>query len=203
MSPELIAPRDFGFENRRPTKSSDCYALGMVIYETISGNLPFHEHADLEVILNVPRGGRPSRGVRFADSLWGMLEQCWAPQPTNRPDIDDIRLCLETFLNSSEPPYLEVDEEMDEGDGDWDSTNSFSDGQNRRVAWRFSDLGYLTNFPLSGAYPGDLGREATDPNLLISRIDSNSGGSYLVAATQSYIPPASHLICYVAPARGF
>jgi len=136
MSPELIAPRDFGFDNRRPTKPSDCYALGMVIYETISGNLPFHEHADLEVLLNVPRGGRPSRGVRFTHSLWKMLEQCWAPRPNNRPSIEDVRLRLEAFSNSSEQPYPGVDEEMDEGDGGRDSTNSFSDFQNRRVAWR-------------------------------------------------------------------
>jgi serine/threonine protein kinase len=32
-SPELIVPEQFGLENSRRTKSSDCYALGMVIYE--------------------------------------------------------------------------------------------------------------------------------------------------------------------------
>jgi len=36
MSPELLDPERFGMpesENNRPTKQSDCYALGMVIYE--------------------------------------------------------------------------------------------------------------------------------------------------------------------------
>ena len=59
MSPELIAPQRFGFKNSRPTKPSDCYALGMVIYETISGNLPFHEHTDLAVFAKVLEGERP------------------------------------------------------------------------------------------------------------------------------------------------
>ena len=33
MSPELIDPSGFGVEGKRPTKMSDCYAFGMVIYE--------------------------------------------------------------------------------------------------------------------------------------------------------------------------
>jgi hypothetical protein len=36
MSPELLDPELFGIpqsEGDRPTKQSDCYALGMVIYE--------------------------------------------------------------------------------------------------------------------------------------------------------------------------
>jgi len=33
MSPELLDPEKFGMKDRRPTKQSDCYALGMVIYE--------------------------------------------------------------------------------------------------------------------------------------------------------------------------
>jgi len=32
MSPELLYPSRFG-SNGRPTRESDCYALGMVIYE--------------------------------------------------------------------------------------------------------------------------------------------------------------------------
>jgi serine/threonine protein kinase len=33
MSPELLDPEPFGVQGDRPTKQSDCYALGMVIYE--------------------------------------------------------------------------------------------------------------------------------------------------------------------------
>jgi len=36
MSPELLDPERFGVpesEGDRPTRQSDCYALGMVIYE--------------------------------------------------------------------------------------------------------------------------------------------------------------------------
>ena len=33
MSPELLDPDQFGITDCRPTKQSDCYALGMVVYE--------------------------------------------------------------------------------------------------------------------------------------------------------------------------
>ena len=33
MSPELLDPDQSGTTDRRPTKESDCYALGMVVYE--------------------------------------------------------------------------------------------------------------------------------------------------------------------------
>ena len=33
MSPELLYPEGYGPSDGRPTKQSDCYALGMVVYE--------------------------------------------------------------------------------------------------------------------------------------------------------------------------
>ena len=33
MSPELLYPEKYGISDDRPTKKSDCYALGMVVYE--------------------------------------------------------------------------------------------------------------------------------------------------------------------------
>ena len=33
MSPELLYPEKYGISDDRPTKQSDCYALGMVVYE--------------------------------------------------------------------------------------------------------------------------------------------------------------------------
>jgi len=121
MGPELIAPRDFGFKKPTPTKSSDCYSLGMVVYETISGNIPFHKDTDLMVFGKVLRGERPSRGARFTENLWEMLEQCWASQPNNRPSIEDVLRCLETSSILPEPPSPGVDEGMESDSGSEDT----------------------------------------------------------------------------------
>ena len=100
MSPELIDPERFGYEKSRPTKSSDCYALGMVIYATISGHQPFHGHAGLTVFAKVLEGERPPREAGFTDSLWEMLELCWASQPNARPNVEDVLRYLEGVMNS-------------------------------------------------------------------------------------------------------
>jgi len=125
MSPELINPQRFGFENSYPTKSSDCYAFGMVIYETISGHLPFYKYADLTVFVKVLEGERPLRKAGFADSLWEMLELCWAPEPKTRPNPEDVLYCLERASQSWETPPPEVNGGMGKGD-DWDSESGSS-----------------------------------------------------------------------------
>lgn len=123
MGPEL-------FENGRPTKDSDCYALGMVIYEIIGGRLPFHRYPELTISTRVVGGERPPRGSGFTESLWKMLEKCWASEPSNRPSIQDVLQCLERVSNSSESPSPGVDEaqevEVEESGDDWGSTTDSS-----------------------------------------------------------------------------
>ena len=110
MSPGLINPRTFGFWRVRETKSSDCYALGMVIYEIISGHLPFHGLSVIDLPLRVLEGERPPRTASFTDSLWKMLEQCWEAQPDARPSIEEVLWCLEQEEALSPRPYVEMEE---------------------------------------------------------------------------------------------
>ena len=117
MSPELIDPQHFGLNHSRPTKSSDCYALGMVIYETISGHRPFHEYVDFTVPLKVSQGKRPPRGDRFTDTLWEMLEQCWAHQPNARPSIEDLLQYLEQSSRPLDSPHPVIDKEVNQRAG--------------------------------------------------------------------------------------
>ena len=109
MSPELFDPRAFNLKDSRQTKHSDCYALGMVIYEVLSGRMPFPLHGHYEVVLAVSKGERPGRPkgkgrTWFADDVWGTLERCWEPSPGDRPNVGAVLQCLEKVSRSWIPP---------------------------------------------------------------------------------------------------
>ena len=108
MSPELIDPDKFGFNNCRPTKESDCYALGMVILEVLTSQAPFPRRGNLFVARKVVDGDRPERPEGpearwFTDDLWGTLERCWSPKPKLRPTLVAVFECLERGSTTWEP----------------------------------------------------------------------------------------------------
>lgn len=110
MSPELIDPQGFGFQTSRPTKASDCYALGMIVYETIGGTTPFPDDTDFAIFIKVVKGERPDRVEGFSESLWEMLEQCWMAQLNDRPSVPAVLRCLEVCSDFSVPPSPEIDQ---------------------------------------------------------------------------------------------
>ena len=127
MSPELF---ELEIQNQRRTKPSDCYALGMVIYEVLSGRAPFYQYPDHAVTLRVQRGDRPERpqgakGQSFTDDVWKVLESCWQPKPDDRPSTHDVFQSwegLEAVSGLWTPPSPTVSSQQSE---DW-STRSLS-----------------------------------------------------------------------------
>jgi serine/threonine protein kinase len=131
MSPELLEAHQLGTKDSRPTKESDCYALGMVIYEVLSGQAPFTPYKDFIVMRKVIEGERPERpeGVKgewFVGDLWETLEMCWVAQPESRPSIQDVFERLEQVSRDWKPPSSQADEDMDvdvdEDEDLWDTT---------------------------------------------------------------------------------
>ena len=107
MSPELFAPEKFGLVHSRRTERSDCYAFGMVIYEVLSGELPFFSDVDILVIAKVLEGERPERpqgleGMWFTDDIWSVLEHCWEPVPGKRPSVPQVLEFLKRWTPPSE-----------------------------------------------------------------------------------------------------
>ena len=108
MSPELFDPGELSPKDGRPTKSSDRYALGMVIYEVLSGKVPFFRTPDLLVLGKVLKGERPSKprgaeGTWFTENVWDTLERCWRPSPGDRPSVEHVLCCLERVSRSWTP----------------------------------------------------------------------------------------------------
>ena len=126
MSPERLSPETFDLRNSRPTKESDCYALGMVIYEVLARRAPFATRRDYVLLRMVLEGERPERPREewFPDSIWEMLARCWKNQPNERPSLDAVLRCLQdTAQQWAPPPNTETD--------DWMLTDEETDSDNQ------------------------------------------------------------------------
>ena len=169
MSPELIDPQRFGLEESRRTKHSDYYALGMVIYETVSGHFPFHRHTDYTVIVKVLAGEHPPRGVGFGESVWKMLELCWATQPDDRPSAKDVLQCLEGLSNLLEPPLPRADKEIE--------VDSYRRDPLDGSYGMFPPSTPLQRFPVS-----ECSRDMAIDTLMTKDVDSHTSSSHAPSA---------------------
>ena len=118
-APELLDPPVFGFRSCRPSKESDCYSLGMTIYEVrfiyhihrqagrpdtskvLTGKVPFHEVGTGAVVMRIVRGIRPERprlshAIGFTDSVWAIVEECWKEYRSHRPGAPMVARSLAT-----------------------------------------------------------------------------------------------------------
>jgi len=126
MAPELLDPPRFGSDGR-PTRESDCYALGMVIYEVgwlhsprvplihpsqvLTGFRPFHRLYTFQPVPAVLRGERPERpldaeSLGFSHELWGLVQLCWSESSSTRPTAQRLFNHLSSASHSWVPPLV-------------------------------------------------------------------------------------------------
>ena len=97
MAPELLCPGAFNRPGARPTQPADIYALGMVIYEVLTGSQPFHEEGwkEFEIVYHVMCGVRPTKPanveqIGFVNGTWELVQECWSRESTRRPTVDRV-----------------------------------------------------------------------------------------------------------------
>ncbi|KAF9443254.1 kinase-like protein [Macrolepiota fuliginosa MF-IS2] len=92
MAPELLG------DGRRPTLFSDVFALGSVMYEILTNQLPFHEFPrNQTVMFKIFSGEKPSKppsdawvDLELTDGLWELMDLCWTFESSERPTVPDI-----------------------------------------------------------------------------------------------------------------
>ncbi|KAH8101101.1 kinase-like domain-containing protein [Cristinia sonorae] len=107
-APELHDPDSFGGVDNRPTVATDVFALAMVFVELYTDETPFGETSYFKVCQDVLRKIRPPRpatgeGVLVSDSLWALIQRCWAHEPSERPTAHGVADELKTIISSEYP----------------------------------------------------------------------------------------------------
>lgn len=96
MSPELLDQDHPNFRGGQRTKESDCYTLGMVIYEVLNFIVP-------KVVIEGKHSERSlsTEMACFVDDLWTKVEQCWSDRSMDRPTAETLLECMEGFGSSA------------------------------------------------------------------------------------------------------
>jgi serine/threonine protein kinase len=103
MAPELLVPSKFGLERSTPTAEADIYAVAIVVYQVLTGTLPFGKQT--EVVFKVLRGERPSKPenaleLGLCDKVWKMLEECWQEERELRPPVENVLGCIKSAASA-------------------------------------------------------------------------------------------------------
>ncbi|MCO5612519.1 hypothetical protein L7F22_066787 [Adiantum nelumboides] len=88
MAPEMM-------QNRSYSHKVDVYSFGIVLWELITGNIPFQKMTAVQAASAVVRGARPIIPTNCPDSLSKIMTCCWDANPDVRPSFSDVVRLLE------------------------------------------------------------------------------------------------------------
>jgi len=93
IAPEVLR------RNKKNTKESDVYSIGMLMWELFSGYPPFDDKAhDHHLILDICKGLRPPILPNMPEGYVEMMRKCWDDDPSKRPTIRELLCFAHDFL---------------------------------------------------------------------------------------------------------
>ncbi|XP_061338182.1 serine/threonine/tyrosine-protein kinase HT1-like [Gastrolobium bilobum] len=94
MAPEMIKGKRYG-------RKVDVYSFGLILWEMVSGKMPFEDITPIQVAIAVKNKDlRPVIPSTCPPVIRNLIQQCWASKPEKRPEFCKIVQVLKQFDQS-------------------------------------------------------------------------------------------------------
>jgi len=92
-------------DGSKPHPSGDIYSFGCIMFEVLSGEVPWKDKTDWKVVAlkltthELP--SRPERGI-IRNEHWKLMVQCWSTRPQQRPRAGEVVVAVYTFFSKKQ-----------------------------------------------------------------------------------------------------
>src|SRR6266540_2208257 len=109
MAPEILRQKEY-------TLASDIYSFGMIMWELMSGRMPFwDQNNDIELIIKICKNFRPPIIKDTPKGYTELMQECWDYDPNKRPTTFNILERLNNIERVEKSNPTEIIKSLDIG----------------------------------------------------------------------------------------
>src|SRR6266498_217457 len=109
MAPEILRGKQY-------TTASDIYSFGMIMWELMTGRMPFWDQKnDIVFIIKICKGFRPPIITNAPKGYIELMQECWNPDPNKRPTANYISDIFDEKIIPNYNNEIEISKSSDIG----------------------------------------------------------------------------------------